>query len=312
MLVLLCSLTMAGCSKNQEKSTPEPKKTVVQKTITIGVMPDVESIPFIIAEKNGYFDKEGVKVKLVPFKSAKDRDSALQSGELDGVISDVLAVAFANDGGFKIKITSKNEGNLELMAGKNSGINSIYSLKGKNVGMSTNTIMEYTADKMLEAVKIEPAQVNKIAIPPLPTRYEMLQGGKIDAAILPEPLAGLAVKNGATVLSSTDQMGNKAGAIAFTVKSLQEKRAEIKAIYRAYNDAVDYLYKESPDKYIDFLIEKQGFPMEVRDSIKLPQYSHAELPEKEIVDDVVKWLTAKHLIKGSYTYEDLVDGSVLR
>lgn len=221
-------------------------------------------------------------------------------------------MAFANDGGFKIKITSKNEGNLELMAGKNSGINSIYSLKGKNVGMSTNTIMEYTADKMLEAVKIEPAQVNKIAIPPLPTRYEMLQGGKIDAAILPEPLAGLAVKNGATVLSSTDQMGNKAGAIAFTVKSLQEKRAEIKAIYRAYNDAVDYLYKESPDKYIDFLIEKQGFPMEVRDSIKLPQYSHAELPEKEIVDDVVKWLTAKHLIKGSYTYEDLVDGSVLR
>ncbi|HBQ87794.1 MAG TPA: ABC transporter substrate-binding protein, partial [Syntrophomonas sp.] len=73
------------------------------------------------------------------------------------------------------------------------------------------------------------------------TRLEMLQGGKIDAAILPEPLAGVAIKNGAKVLNSTDQMANKAGAIAFTAKSLQESPDEIKAVFKAYNDAVEYL-----------------------------------------------------------------------
>ncbi|MEN6324933.1 MAG: MetQ/NlpA family ABC transporter substrate-binding protein, partial [Syntrophomonas sp.] len=280
--------------------------------ITIGVMPDVESIPFIIAEKNGYFEKEGVKVKIEHFKSAADRDSALHTGKLDGVITDVLAVVFANEGGINLKIIAKNDGNIELMAGKNSGINAVNELKGKNIGLSTNTIMEYSLDKMLEAAPLKAEDVNKAAIPPLPTRLEMLQGGKIDAAILPEPLAGLAVKNGAKVLNSTDQMANKAGAIAFTGKSLQESPAEVKAVFKAYNDAVTYLQKEPASSYIDFVIQEQGFPAAIKDTIKLPQYTKAELPNEKILNDVVQWMKGKNLIKGNYEYKDLVDDKVLR
>jgi NitT/TauT family transport system substrate-binding protein len=140
----------------------------------------------------------------------------------------------------------------------------------------------------------------------------MLQGGKIDAAILPEPLAGLAVKNGAKVLNSTDQMANKAGAIAFTGKSLQESPEEVKAVFRAYNDAVAYLQKEPASSYIDFVIQEQGFPAEIKDTIKLPQYSKAELPNEKILNDVVQWMKGKNLIKGNYEYKDLVDDKVLR
>jgi len=305
LLIFISSMSLIGCSKEKPAAVPA-------KTITIGVMPDVESIPFIIAEKNGYFTKEGVRVKIVPFKSAKDRDSALQSGQLDGVITDILAVVFANEGGLNLKICSKNDGNIELMAGKDSGINSVADLKGKNIGLSTNTIMEYSTDKMLEAGQIKPDDVKKAAIPQLPTRLEMLQGAKVDAAILPEPLAGLAVKNGAKVLNSTDNMSNKAGAIAFTGKSLQESPAEIKAVFRAYNDAVEYLQKEPLANYVDFIIQAQGFPAEIKDSFKLPQYAKAELPSEKIFNDVVKWLKDKNLIKGSYEYKALVDDQVLR
>lgn len=305
LLIIISSLSIAGCSREKTASVPE-------KTINIGVMPDVESIPFIIAEKNGYFEKEGVKVKIEHFTSAQDRDSALQAGKLDGVITDVLAVVFANEGGINLRIIAKNDGNIELMAGKNSDITAIKDLKGKSVGLSTNTIMEYSADKMLEAGQIKAADVNKVGIPPLPTRLEMLQGGKLDAAILPEPLAGLAVKNGAKVLNSTDQMANKAGAIAFTAKSLQESREEVKAVFRAYNDAVEYLQQEPAASYIDFVIQEQGFPAEIKDSIKLPQYTKAELPDEKIVNDVVQWMKAKLLIKGNYEYKDLVDEKVLR
>ncbi len=316
ILIIICSLTFIGCS--QEKSSSVPEKNVEkngplsEKYITIGVMPDVESIPFIIAEKNGYFKKEGVKVKIEHFTSARDRDSALQSGKLDGVITDILAVVFANEGGIKLQIISKNDGNIELMAGKEAGIKSVEELKGKSIGMSTNTIMEYTTDKMLASAQLKPEDIKKVAIPPLPTRLEMLQGGKVDAAILPEPLAGLAVKNGAVVLNSTDQMANKAGAIAFTEKSLQESPAEIKAVFRAYNDAVTYLDKEPLSSYSDFVIQAQGFPPTIKDSLKLPQYHKAEAPDEKIVADVVKWLQSKGLIKGSYGYKDLVDEKVLR
>ncbi|PKM78163.1 MAG: ABC transporter substrate-binding protein [Firmicutes bacterium HGW-Firmicutes-15] len=304
-LIIISSLVFVGC--NQVKTPPVP-----EKTITIGVMPDVESIPFIIAEKNGYFKNQGVQVKIEHFNSAKDRDSALQSGKLDGVITDILAVVFANEGGIDLKIIAKNDGNIELMAGKTSGINSINDIKGKSIGMSTNTIMEYTTDKMLESSQIKPEDIKKIAIPPLPTRLEMLQGAKIDAAILPEPLAGLAVKNGAKVLNSTDQLGNKAGAIAFTAKSLQESPEQIKAVFKAYNDAVAYLQKEPVASDIDFIIQAQSFPAEVKDTLKLPKYTKAELPSEKVFNDVVQWLKAKNLIKGSYEYKALVDDKVLR
>lgn len=178
--------------------------------------------------------------------------------------------------------------------------------------MSTNTIMEYTTDKMLASAQIKPEEINKVAIPPLPTRMEMLQGGKIDVAILPEPLAGLAVKNGARALISTDEMDNKAGAIAFTSQILQENPKEIEAVMRAYNGAVAYMETEPVSSYSDFIIEEQNFPAEIKDSLKLPQYSKAEKPKEQIVADVVQWMHAKNLIKGNYEYKDLVDDNVLR
>lgn len=310
LLIVVLGLVVSGCGRFNF-SGPEKTTPVSQKIITIGVMPDVESIPFLIADKNGYFTKEGVQVKIEHFSSAKDRDSALQSGQLDGVITDILAVVFANEGGINLRICAKNDGNVELMAGKTSGINTTVDLKGKSIGLSTNTIMEYTTDKMLVAAGLKPEDVKKIAIPQLPTRLEMLQGGKVDAAILPEPLAGLAIKNGAQLLASTDAMGNKAGAIAFTAKSLSENPAEIKAVFRAYNDGVAYLGQEPPASYIDFIIQAQGFPAEIKDSIKLPNYTKAALPNETVFNDVVKWLKDKALIKGSYEYKALVDELVL-
>ena len=115
LMVLLCSFGVFGCNQQTE----------VDKTINIGVMPDVESIPFLIAQKNGYFAHEGVNVNLEHFSSAKDRDSALQSGKLDGVITDIAAVLFANEGGIDLRIIARSDGNILLMAGKEAGINTV-------------------------------------------------------------------------------------------------------------------------------------------------------------------------------------------
>ncbi len=305
LLIIMVGLSAIGCSSAHTEPAAE-------RTINIGVMPDVESVPFIIAQKNSYYEEEGVKVNIQHFSSAKDRDSALQSGKLDGVITDVLAVVFANEGGIELKIIARNDGNIELMAGKDSGISSLEELQGKDIGLSTNTIMEYSADKMLAKAGLNPGEVNKVAIPPLPTRLEMLQGGKVQAAILPEPLAGLAVKNGARVLSSTDEMGQKAGAIAFTGQVLQDNPQEIQAVFRAYNKAVAYLNQEATSADLNFIIEEQGFPTEIKDSIQLPEYQPAAPPDKIVFSDVVKWMQEKDLIKGFYAYEDLVDETILR
>lgn len=304
LLILALAVSLTGC-------TPSQPPSAGHTSLNIGVMPDVESIPFIIAEHNGYFQKQGVEVNLIHFKSAQDRDSAMQSGQLDGMITDIVAVVFANEGGFNQKIIARNDGNIEMLAGADTGINSLAGLKGKRVGLSTNTIMEYSVDTILQSGQIQPEDVQKVAIPPLPTRLEMLVEGRIDACILPEPLAGLAVKNGARVLSSTDELANKAGAIAFTEKSLTEHPEAIKAVFRAYNDSVAYLAQEAKESYLDFVIEAQSFPVAISESLVLPKYSEAVRPDEKIVADVVEWMKAKDLVSGEYKYEDLVDESIL-
>lgn len=305
LLIMAAGLFVAGCTQDKPVAPPGQE-------ITIGIMPDVDSVPFVIAEKNGYYTKQGVQVKIIPFKSAKDRDSALQSGQLDGVVSDMVAVIFANTGGINLRMVSKTDGTIELMAGKDSGITSVNGLKARSVGLSSNTVMEYSLDRMLEANQLQPGDINKVAIPQLPTRLEMLQGGKVDAAIMVQPLSSLASQDGARLLTSTDQLANKCVTISFTAETLRDNPEEIKAVIRAYNDAVTYLQAEPPASYIDFISQTMGFPAGVKDIIKMPKYTKAQLPEKRIFDDVMAWMMEKQLVKTTYDYADLINSEVLR
>lgn len=314
MIVAFSMAAASGCGASN-KQAPQPTAAPESKpaqTLSIGIMPDVDSIPLVIAKQQGYFEKEGVTVNLESFKSAMDRDSALQAGKIDGAISDVLAAAFAKEGGFDVKITSKTDGSYKLLVNKDAKISSLSDLKGKSIAISKNTLIEYTTDLMVQEGKIKPEDLNKQIIKDIPARLEMLQQGKIDAATLPEPLASVAIKNGAKLLNSSDKLGIRPGILLFTTKTLQGKSTEVKAFYKAYNQAVEYLQKEPVDKYIDMLIKDNGFPEAVKGTITVPSYTKAAMIQEKDFDNVIKWLKEKQLIKNDYKFKDLADEQFIK
>ncbi len=310
--VMLLSFTACANSTNNTNSTDSTNNKKELQELKIGVLPDLDSIPLIIAEQNGYFEASGAKITIETFKSAKDRDSALQSGNIDGAISDMLAAAFAAEGGFDVKMTSKTDGSYKLLVNADKGIDSFDKLKGNQIAISENTIIEYATDMMLKEGKLNGEDVEKVAIPQMPVRLEMLQNGKVAAATLPEPLASAAMKNGAVLLNSSDKLGINPGVLLFTTKATEEKSEEIKLFYAAYNKAVDYLNKEDKSKYIDGLIEKAGFPADVKDVLVLPNYNNAVLPSQKDFTKVINWLFEKGLIKNNYKYDDLVNSEFAR
>jgi NitT/TauT family transport system substrate-binding protein len=166
----------------------------VKQELSLGVLPDVDSVPIIIAQQKGYFEQEGLNIRLEKFTSAMERDSALQSGTIDGAVSDILSAAFFRQGGFNVSITSMTNGSYKLVAVK--GTNDVSSLAGKSIAISSNTIIEYATDSMLYEYGLAPEEVSKTAIPKIPLRLEMLKNGKVNAATLPEPFASSAVKSG--------------------------------------------------------------------------------------------------------------------
>lgn len=293
---------VAGCGISKEAGSNKQNL----QPITIGLMPDTDSVPFIIAQEKGYFKEEGLEVNLQQYKSAMDRDSALQSGNLDGAVSDILAVAFAKSGGFDVKVTSFTDGSYKLIASKDSGIQDVKGLAGKDVSVSRNTIIEYVTDQILAKENMDGDSINKVIIPQIPTRLEMLQNGKLAAATLPEPMASIAVHNGCKYVTGADELGINPGVIMFTAKATDSKKAEIQAMYRAYNKAVAYLNQADRSEYIDLVIEKGGFPPAAKDALKLPKYHEAALPKERDVMDCLSWLKSKNLISESYSYKDLV------
>lgn len=301
VLVMIVLFTV-GCGNTADK--PAGNKELQE--INIGLMPDIDSVPVIMAQEKGYFAEEGLKVNIQQFKSAMDRDAALQSGNLDGAISDMLAVAFAKSGGFDVKVTAFTNGSYKLIAGKDAEVNSVQDLIGKDVAISKNTIIEYVTDQITAANNMPENSLNKVVIPQIPTRLEMLQNGKLAAATLPEPMGSIAIYNGCKYITGSDELGINPGVMMFTSKAVESKKAELQAFYRAYNKAVAYLNDTDKAQYMDIVIEKSGFPAAAKDALVLPKYRPAGLPKQQDVTDCLTWMNQKNLIKQNYTYDDIV------
>ncbi len=301
-VMLLVSLT--ACTSPNQKAETDVKKPA--QTLTFGAMASVEMIPIIMAEQNGYFEKQGVKVNLQYFKNAKDRDAALQSGKLDGIISDEVAVALYQNAGLDVKITGLTDGNFVLVAGPDSGIKGISDIKGRTVAISEKTVIEYTFDKVMEKNGLDPKEVQKSIIPAMPTRLEMLRTGKVDTALLPEPFATLAVKAGGVVLGSANEADMYTSITAFTQASIDNKSNEIKAFFKAYNEAVDYVNNTPIAEYEDLIIKTVGYPQDMKGQIVLPEFRKNVLPSEDDIQSVIEWTKKNNLFNKELSPKDLV------
>lgn len=288
-LIMTFMLITSACSKETN-------------TLKLAIMPDLDSIPFIVAQQQGYFD-ENVIIEI--YKSPVDRDSALYSGNIDGSISDALAVCLAQEGDFPVYITSKTNGRYGIVAGKDTGITSPKMLEGQEVGMSLNTIIEYVTDRMVLEDGGDPLQLKKTSVPKIPSRLELLQNSQITAVAMPEPFITAAGNNGEIIVSTTETTGINPGVFIFTKDAVENKNREIKGVYEAYNKAVEYINNSDPNVFMPGVIETLGLP-ESANNIVLPSYEKAVLPNEEEVMNAMKWLHEKGMLKNEYTYDELV------
>jgi NitT/TauT family transport system substrate-binding protein len=274
--------------------------------LRVGIMPDADSLPFMFARDRGFFEKEGAAVELIVFSSPLERDAAIQAGRIDGAISDLLAAAFLCAGGYDFKVTSLTDGRYGIAASAQSGIKTLAGLRGKRIGLSANTIIQYTADAQLEAAGVSMAEYEAVAVPRMPLRLEMLLTGAIEAASLPEPLLTAAIAQGAVLLSTTDTTGIDAGVMLFSKKALDTRLDSVKAFYRAYYRAALQINAD-PDACRDYLVEQAAFPEAVKDAYRFVHYRRPSLPDDIQIGKVLNWLKTRKLLDAELSYADLTD-----
>ena len=85
------------------------------------------------------------------------------------------------------------EGPFYILGSPKDGPGTLDALKGVPIGISSNTIIQYVTDRMLQSKGFGPGDIKTVEVKKIPLRFQMLMTGQIGAATLPDPLATLAL-----------------------------------------------------------------------------------------------------------------------
>lgn len=307
---LICLFLFAfGACGDDEPSTADKDKPASgpEYDLVIGVMPSMDYLPLAVARREGYFEQVGLKVGILKFYSANDRDAAFQSGNIDGAVIDYTGAILQKAGGVDLKLTSSCDAPFYIVSGKHSNIIDIQDLKGAKVGVSRNTVIDYCVDMALASVKLGPEDVQKVEINKIPIRYEMLLSGQIDATGLPNPLALKAAISGGKTVTSNIQLGFAITGMAFSQKAIDAKAESIAKLYRAYNLGVDYLTANNVTSVADILRDELGFSDEIVPLAVVSSFYPARMPREKDLTQVARWLADKKLIPADFDTASILD-----
>lgn len=261
------------------------QKEVGNNKIRIGVLPDAGILPLFLMED----------VEVVPFMSAKEREIALQLGELDGVTTDLVSVVANGQKGMPQKVLTTTESRFIIVGHPELTVDSEWE-----IGISENTIIEFMVDQLTLGQKID-----KIAIPQVPIRMEMLRNGKIYTACLTDALAWPLLSKGFNILKDQNNSELEPAVLAFSDKFLKENTEIIHLFKKNWNEAVDRI-NNNPEDYRELLLKEIRLPTDPDFPYPIPTYNHIKLPNEGTVQTVLDWFENKYGLDSPVSYSDLM------
>ena len=283
VLIIAMSIFMfSGCTvgNNTEVTESKTEEVSADMNLKIGVMPAVDAAPIFVAQEKGYFEQLGLDLEVELFTSGQDRQSALQTGQVDGAISDIIALLMNVQGGFDIKGTMLTDGMFPILVREGFEDKEQISMALMEV-----SVTNYLADEWLS----ENHDIEKIFINEIPARLEMIKTGNVDMGVFPEPVATMGSLNGLEKRIYENKDGYCPDIFVFTEKAINEKEEAIKAFHEGYNMAVKDI-NEDDSLARELLIKKLSLIEDIKDMIDLPEYKLAQLPNDEYVSQIINWI----------------------
>jgi len=164
-----------------------------KSTMTVAALPLADNVGVYIAQKQGFFKEEGLKVEIKPVQQSTQAIPALIKGDVN-VIAGANYVSFlqANEKG-TLKLSVLAEGatlsshTFDLLVMPDSKIRTPKDLEGKKVAVNIlNNIQSLTLNAILKANNVDPSKIEYVTVP-FPQMAVALQKGQVDAIHAVEP-----------------------------------------------------------------------------------------------------------------------------
>ncbi|QGY33281.1 ABC transporter substrate-binding protein [Pantoea cypripedii] len=222
--------------------------------LRIGWVYALANAPAIVAEKEGFYQQEGLNVELKSFGDGPVITQALAAHELDAAYIGAPPVFQWYSRGLQGQIIAKvNSGQAALLVDKNSAIASLADLKGKRIagvkkgsgmdvllrGLVLSQQAKLTADKDVEVLSM-----------PAGNMAAALQQNVVDAAFTWEPFISEAVLRGeARILLDVNQVQPDYPwyVIMALPETLKNRPDDVLKLLRAHQKAVTFI-NQHPDE----------------------------------------------------------------
>jgi NitT/TauT family transport system substrate-binding protein len=226
--------------------------------IGINAWPGYEFIS--LAEQLGYFQEEGLAVKLIPFQTLADGSRAFEKHQIDIIGGTLMELYGMRDvPGVEPRaflIADFSNGSDMLLAHKKFA--SVAALKGKKIGLEAGTVDVLTAANALASAQLTFADVTLVPLPQ-PSVIKALLAGDVDAAQTYTPFATEALANPDIIrLFDTSQTpGVIVDVLLTSGRFLQERPEDLGKIARAFFRAQSY-YQNQPEDAIARMAKREG------------------------------------------------------
>ncbi len=295
LIAIFMTTPIASAADVSDSATPISQQTDDLITVRVGAVPVMIFAPLFIAEANGYFAEEGLAVDIQRVAGGSEPLAPLATGDLDVIFGGAGAGLFNyasrnlrinSDPGFRIVAGVHSESQpltSPLVVSKarfDSGeITSVADLAGGRVAInSTGAATEYWLYEALRqgGVAIEDVEVVAVAFPDVAAALNTEAAGRIDAAILGEPLVSFAERDGLVVRLSDDFVDDfQATFLYMSTDFIGNNREAAVGFVRAYVRAVRYLADNTTwqsDAVATTLEEYTGVPAEINQSAARPYF----------------------------------------
>ena len=307
VFLFITLLSFLSCGKKTEAV-----EDIDSTALIIAVLPTYDCIPFYYAEQEGLFDSLGVSVRLLTYASSMDADTAFVNGEAHGVVSDIVKAALWKTEGDSIKIVMAMDPELSLVSAKSARLFKTESIKEKIIAITRHSIVDFTADMILESVKLKSEELNKPQINNIKLRTKMTDQNQFDGAILPEPFTTETTNvYGSKLLTSSSKIGlHYMASFIFNDSIISKRKEDIRNVINAYNLAVGELNRKKtyPLQYLP----KENVS-EVPDTLfDYKQIAQGALPHDTLLQKVNKWIIGRKLAKNAVLYSSIVDSTFIK
>jgi ABC-type nitrate/sulfonate/bicarbonate transport system substrate-binding protein len=202
--------------------------------------------PFLIAEQEGFFQREGIDFKRVIGGNTTATTQALVAGSTDIAQMNLVNLLAANSAGADLIVIGGDSTVPIYTLIVHSSIKSYADLKGKRLAVTGPTDpLNYILARMLAANGLAPSDYEMIGLGGAPQRLAAVQNRGVAGALINQPSDFIALASGFSSLGlSTDYVDNFQYTITGARRDwAQKNRSLVVRFLRAYVKACEFFYE---------------------------------------------------------------------